>query len=198
MSLLSELDIAWVDVETTGLQPDQHELLEVAVVRTTPRLEIVGQATVRIKPSRIDRADAKALAVCGYSAEEWADALPLRDALCEVAPHLEGAAVAGHNLWFDWSFITRGFRLADLAMPATDYHRIDTATLAWQLAATGEALGVGLDAACAALGIPPRPEPHRALDDALACLEVARRMRRRAFTAGRFIACLRAMEGAFG
>ena len=102
-------------------------------------------------------------------------ALPLREALLEVAPLLEGALVAGHNVGFDWAFLEAGSRRAGLALPNVDYHRLDTASLAWPLVVTGELPSMSLDPLARLLGL-ERPHPHRALADARCSLEVARRL----------------------
>lgn len=168
------MDIAFIDVETTGLDPDVHELIEVAAIRvdwTTLQLVAVP-VTAKIRPKRLDLADPGALEVNGYSDEAWADAVELGEALGRIAPVIEGAMIAGHNPFFDWSFLERGYACAGLPLPQVDYHRLDTASLAWILATEANA-SVSLDAACGALGV-KRPTPHAALSDAMASLEVAR------------------------
>ena len=174
------MDLVFVDVETTGLDPERHELLELAAVRVDPHtLEPTDHASVRVRPTRLAAADPKALEVNGYSDEVWRDAVTLATGLRRLAPLLEGALVAGHNVGFDWAFLARGYEQAGLPVPAVDYHRLDTASLAWPLFAGAETESLSLDAVCAALGL-CRPSPHRALADALASLEVARKLRDRA------------------
>ena len=183
------MDLVFVDVETTGLDPERHELLELAAVRVDPHtLEPIDHASVRVRPTRLAAADPKALEVNGYSDEVWRDAVTLATGLRRLAPLLEGALVAGHNVGFDWAFLARGYEQAGLPVPAVDYHRLDTASLAWPLFAGAETESLSLDAVCAALGL-CRPSPHRALADALASLEVARKLRDRALV-GRRVANL--------
>lgn len=168
--------IAFVDIETTGLDPDRHEILEVAVVRVDPdALIVLEEKSVLVQPERLSDADPEALAVCGYSASVWSRALPLKWALRAIAPLLDGALIAGHNVGFDWSFLEAGFRRAELPLPRVDYHRLDTASLAWLLKANDEVDSVSLDAVCAYFGI-DRPRPHRALQDARCAHQVALRM----------------------
>lgn len=170
-------DLAWVDVETTGLVPRVHELLEVAVVRTTPELEELERLEVKVRPEAIAVASPRALALNGYTPEAWADVLPLREALELVAPLLAGATLAGHNVAFDRSFLVAGFSGVGLALPkAMDYHQVDTVALAWPLLAAGRVSSLRLEAVAAALGVVPQGRPHRALTDALTALQVARRL----------------------
>ncbi|MBC7174050.1 MAG: hypothetical protein H5U40_16530, partial [Polyangiaceae bacterium] len=92
-----------------------------------------------------------------------------------AAPLLDGALIAGHNVGFDWDFLEAGFRRAGLVLPSVDYHRLDTASLAWPLVVTGELQSMSLDAVAKLFGL-DRPHPHRALADARCALEVARRL----------------------
>lgn len=97
--------LAFVDLETTGLEPACHDILEVAVLRVDAHtLEVVGQYNALVAPERLQDARPEALEVCGFSEAAWAKAVPLRVALEAVAPLLEGALVAGHNVGFDWGF----------------------------------------------------------------------------------------------
>ena len=173
-------DLVFVDVETTGLDPDHHELIEVAAVRVHPHtLEPLDHLSLRVVPDRLGDADPRALEVNGYNEADWRDAVSLGNALRRLAPLLEGAVVAGHNVAFDWAFLVRGFARAGVPLPPVDYHRVDTASLAWPLVSGAETTSLSLDAVCAALGL-SRPSPHRALADAMAALEVARCLRDRA------------------
>ncbi|MFP2958470.1 exonuclease domain-containing protein [Myxococcus sp. 1LA] len=168
--------VAFVDLETTGLDPSRHDIVEIGVVRVDPRtLEVIDEYETRVAPERLGEAELEALAINGFSTAAWERALPLREALLEVAPLLDGALIAGHNVGFDWAFLDAGFRRAGLALPNVDYHRLDTASLAWPLVVTGELPSTSLDPLAKLLGL-ERPHPHRALADARCALEVARRL----------------------
>ena len=171
--------ITFVDLETTGLDFRRHEILEIGVIRADAKtLEVVAQCDVRVSPERLGDASPEALAIAGFSLEEWAEASTLEVALARVAPLFEGALVAGHNVGFDWAFLEEAFRQEELPLPEVDYHRLDTASLAWPLVATGELRSLSLDSVAAYLGL-ARPSPHRAMADARCSLEVARRLAHR-------------------
>jgi DNA polymerase III epsilon subunit-like protein len=138
-------------------------------------LEVLDEHEALVAPERLDEAQLDALAINGFTKAAWEHALPLREALLEVAPLLEGALVAGHNVGFDWAFLEAGFRRAGLALPNVDYHRLDTASLAWPLVVTGELPSMSLDPLATCSGSSAR-RPHRALADARCSLEVARRL----------------------
>lgn len=172
--------LAFVDVETTGLDPRQHEIIELAVVRVAlPTMATTDEYSVRVRPGRIAEADPEALRINGYTTSEWADSVTLADALTGAGPLLEGAALAGHNPAFDRAFLDAGWRGTGVARPEMDYHVLDTASLAWPLLAAGLIDSVSLGKVCEHLGIEGE-RLHRALPDARRSLEVARRMLARA------------------
>ena len=72
------MDLCFVDVETTGLDPVRHELLELAAVRVDRHtLEPLDHVSVKVRPERLADADPKALEVNGYSDDAWRDAVSL-------------------------------------------------------------------------------------------------------------------------
>lgn len=166
--------LAFVDVETTGLDLTRHEILEIGVVVADPRtLETREMLDVRVRPQRIEDADPAALAINGWCPEAWADAVPLDVALDRIKPLLDGALIAGHNVAFDRSFLDAAWRATCVAPPESDHHALDTATLAWPLLAVGLVDSLSLGPVCKQFGIDVG-EPHRALADARRSLEVAR------------------------
>ncbi|HEU4535517.1 MAG TPA: 3'-5' exonuclease, partial [Polyangiaceae bacterium] len=124
--------LAFVDCETTGLLPEKHEVLEIAVVRADARtLAVLDECSVKVRPERIEDADPEALAVCGYDPAAWRDAVPLAEALVRVTPLLEGATLAGHGVSFDQRFLQAAYRKAGVRPPSQPRHLLDTASLGW-------------------------------------------------------------------
>lgn len=173
-------DLLFLDVETTGLDVDRHEIIELGAVRVTHDLArvVCGPLSLRVQPSHIETASPEALAVNGYSPEAWVGACELRIALEWLWPMLRDAVPAGHCVGFDLGFLERAARDVGLGALPSDYHRLDTASLAWLLTQSGECERVSLQPVCDALRL-PRARAHRALDDAFASLSVARVVRER-------------------
>lgn len=168
--------LAFIDLETTGLDPSRHEIIEVGVIRVHGgSLEPLMEAEVRVRPERIETADPDALRLNGWSEDGWKDALPLSEALVRIAEPIEGALLAGHNVSFDRAFLDTAWRSTGVTPPEMDHHVLDTATLAWPLLACGLIPSVSLKDVCPALGV-DRGEAHRALADARCSLDVARRL----------------------
>lgn len=72
---MKERNLAFIDVETTGTNPDRHEIIELALVVVKqieregqgPKIEIVGEYEWKIKPERIEEAEEEALRINGYN-----------------------------------------------------------------------------------------------------------------------------------
>jgi DNA polymerase-3 subunit epsilon len=102
--------IAFVDLETSGLDPSRHDIIDLGVVLVDARsLEVLDEHEALVMPERLGNAQLDALAINGFSTAAWECALPLREALLAVAPLLDGALIASHNVGFDWSFLEAGF-----------------------------------------------------------------------------------------
>lgn len=168
--------LAFLDVVTTGLSPERHQLLELCVLRVDPRsLEVVLEHDTRVAPEHLQDAQPEALQLCGFSPAAWADAVPLRDALLRVQPLLEGTQICGHHIAFAWRFLEKGFRQSGLAPPRIHLHQMDTASLAWPLWAAGRGQTLSLDA-LARRFVLERALPQRALANVRLALEVARNL----------------------
>lgn len=166
------------DTETTGTTAGWHEMLSLAAVRLDPRtLEELDVYHAKIIPTQMQRADAKALEVNGYTEEKWKDARPLREVLSEVGARFNNAQLGGHNVLFDDAMLRAAYKALDRRPPWWDPRLRCTMQLSLVLLDLGLVENVKLSTVCAYLGI-PRPEPHDALEDTRAAAEVYRRLRR--------------------
>jgi oligoribonuclease (3'-5' exoribonuclease) len=52
-------NLAFIDIETTGLNLINNEIIEIGCVITTPKLEIIEEFEIKIKPEHIENADLK-------------------------------------------------------------------------------------------------------------------------------------------
>lgn len=123
--------MAFVDVESTGLDPDVHEVIEYAIVRVNPAGEETLRWATKIKPSNIEAAHPKALEVNGYTEAAWADAPTMQEVGHEIADGLEDCVLVGHNVAFDEAMLKGNLKRAgiDRRIP---YHKVDTVTLAYE------------------------------------------------------------------
>jgi DNA polymerase III epsilon subunit-like protein len=174
---LPEFAFAFMDCEFGGLDPELHDITEIALIVTDYRLVELGAREWKVR-ARAERITAEAAAISGYTPEAWAEALPIRQALGEIAallPPGHTVVPAGQNVRMDVQFLERAYRSCALAFPF-DYHVIDLATLfyAWSLVA-GETLpAFSLRQAASMAGLIDGAVPHRAMADARLTLETFR------------------------
>ena len=155
----------FLDVETTGLDPKEHELLEIACVIDTPEGG-VASFEWKVKPEHIETAQPRALEINGYTEEAWKDAKPVAEVLRLLVEHGKYAVIIGHRISFDMSFINEALKKAGIE-ERLDYHIIDTMTLAFEHIAPNGTTSISLQKCCDFLGI--EPGNHTALADVTAC-----------------------------
>lgn len=174
---MADFVFAWMDCEFGGLDPELHDITEVAVILTDYRLAELGSGEWKIA-ARADRISPEAAEISGYTAEGWKDAPPLRQVLGEIGKLLpEGPKVvpAGQNVRMDVMFLERAYKSCGIPYPF-DYHVIDLATLfyGWSLVA-GEAVpALSLRQAALNAGLIEGSVPHRAMADARLTLDTFR------------------------
>lgn len=168
---LSDRNIAFTDLETTGLIASRHEIIEMGVVITNSKLEIIKEIDVKILPEHIETASAESLEFNGYKKENWLDAVNLRAALEMYSRETANAIFAAHNPAFDWSFIEQAFYKTGV-VDQTDYHRIDNFSIAWKVLRNTGLQNMGQDDLAVHFGLDPEPMPHRAINGARMALEV--------------------------
>lgn len=110
----AELTFAVVDVETSGLDPKRHRIIQVAVVVTDAHGEIVDEWSTLVRP-RFGRP--------GPTHIHGLRRADLRHAprFAAIAPtlvhHLHGTVVVAHNADFDWGFLSRELQRAKVPVP---------------------------------------------------------------------------------
>lgn len=170
--------IAITDLETTGLDERQHEIIEIGLILAHQQtLEVLDTLEVKVRPENIERASLEALRRNGYSAELWKDAISLQDATQQYAERTRNAMFAAHNVAFDWAFLREAFRRTQVR-DLMDYHRVDLFTIAWEkLSRSSDLKKFNLAELCRYFHIPEEPEPHRAINGARCAYEVFKRLR---------------------
>lgn len=137
MTQIKEQNLAFIDVEMTGLNPDLHEILSVGVVlvrqewaRETPSFEIIEELELKVKPEHIQNADPVSLKVNKYDPVDWTSAISLKEAMEILSKKTEGAIMVGHNVAFDYLFLDKAFRRAGYENKM-HYHKLDTVSIAF-------------------------------------------------------------------
>lgn len=173
--LLGEVELLAVDLETTGLDPDRHEILSVGmvpVVRLT--IELGGARQYAVRPVGPTGVGASAT-VHGITDDAAAEAAPLAEVLPEVLAALDGRLLLAHHTPIEVGFLRAACRVHGLTWP--DVTAVDTVRLQRRVLRRASSPGhltdaeLSLAAARRSLGL-PRYRSHEALTDALACAEL--------------------------
>lgn len=133
-------DLVFVDIETTGLDPDRHEIIEVAALRVDgATLQVKGlRYHARVLPERPETIDPEATALNGYCPVEWARTAKGAGLVRrELRGVLEGAGLSAHNTAFETLFLARWF-----PDQPWHHHGVDTQALAMPLLRAGLIEGV--------------------------------------------------------
>lgn len=174
---------AAIDCETTGTDASKHEAVSVAVVLADRNLLEVAHFYQLITPQRLHFASLESLVICGYSAEAWeaGGAVTPEVAAKALASWLRGRRPIAHHLDFDKRFFAGVLRAAKQNPPWSSFG-FCTLDAARKARSTGKLASRSAKLVDVAefLKLPfERQEgaPHSALDDARACLAVARSFR---------------------
>lgn len=182
MGALTRLNGVVIDVETGGLEPARHALLEVALVAVREG-EPVMHWSSRVAPAGGLRIDAEAAQVNGWTpawggiAESYA-LYVVQDFLARTQEVLKRKQLLwiGANTAFDRAFLyAAGCRTGHAPLAAFSHRDVDVnkiASVPWLL---GEVPGISVDSLRKSLlGIPARTGPHTALEDCYTTLEITR------------------------
>ena len=127
---MPDFAFAFLDCEFGGLDPELHDITEVAMIITDDRLAELASAEWKVA-ARAERISAEAAQISGYDPAAWSGAPHVRQVLREITDLLpSGRTVvpAGQNVRMDVLFLERAYRGCGMPWPF-DYHVIDLATL---------------------------------------------------------------------
>ena len=138
--------LAFVDVETTGLTPGYHEMIDIGIVMTDLGGVELGELFLRIQPEHPERTSEGARAVNAFDEARWRelDAVSQADAIQQlIAFH---RAIAGErqvlmvafNSHFDTAFLDHLFRSQERSWRELyHYFVLDLPSMAWSLGIRG-------------------------------------------------------------
>lgn len=168
--------LVFVDLETTGLNPDVHEITEIGclvVSGKTFEIELVYEE--KVKPVNIEKASREALEIYHYSEKKWKGAKPLKKVLEKIASIAPGGLITGWNVSFDWWFLDKAFRKFKME-PDFDHHRIDVMSIAYaKLYSKKKVERLGLRKIAPYFGI-SLPETHGAMVDIRTTYEIFKKL----------------------
>ncbi|MBI4118904.1 MAG: 3'-5' exonuclease [Parcubacteria group bacterium] len=170
--------LAITDVETTGLDYQLHEIIEIGLILADQKtLKVLDEWSVKVKPRKIKTAAEAALKVAGYNKLDWLGAITLKEAMEAYSKKTKNAIFVAQNSFFDWSFLSEAFKSTGIE-DHTDYHRVDLFTIGWFNSSKLKGLKkFTLKEMCRYFGLEPEPLPHRAPNGAHKAYEVLQKLR---------------------
>lgn len=171
---LRQRPLVFVDIETTGLDPNTHEIIEIACLVVDPQtLEVKKEYHSKVQPKHLETADPIALEKNKFSPEAWVSAKPLRQVLDELNTLAPSGMPVGYNVSFDRKFIEEAFQ-KERVVSNFDYHWIDIMSLVyWKLLSDRRLKRLKLIHVCKVLDV-SLEEAHTAMGDIRATLAVYR------------------------
>jgi DNA polymerase-3 subunit alpha (Gram-positive type) len=168
-------NLAFIDLETTGLDVVNNEIVEIGCVITTPDLKVIEEFELKIKPEHIELADSVSLKISHYDEENWRDAYTLKEAMKIFSKKVKDCIMVGQNVAFDSGFLEYAF--SKLGMEnSMHYHKLDTISIAWaKLHKDPELIHFSLHEMCTRFGI-KNERAHTALPDARATYELYKKL----------------------
>ncbi len=168
-------NFAFIDIETTGLNLQTNEIIEIGCVLTDSDLEIIEEFEFKIKPKHIESADKVSMKVNHYNEADWELAYTLEDAMEIFAEKVKDAIMVGQNVVFDASFLEYAFLNTKIKNPM-HYHRLDTISIAWAKLHNDPKLErFSLREMCLRFGIEHKNQ-HTGLGDARATYELYKKL----------------------
>lgn len=154
-----DLPLAVLDVETTGLDPEDHRVTEVGII-SFENGEIVEEYGQLINPQR--SIPEESTEITGISEDDVADKPTFEEVADEVHSRLQGVGIVAYNLSFDRKFLTMELERAGLEWPQ-EAPTLDPLIFARQFFKDRRRKDLGT--VCDILGI-ELTDAHRATNDA--------------------------------
>lgn len=170
-------DLAFVDVETSGLDSETDRIIEICALRTDPKAEFVQRVVhYRINPAPGVDVPKQVAELNGYDPDLWKrTGVAMSFALEAVLGVIGGAKMAGFNPEFDKRFLNAEALRLHMRIDFADYHTLDVSSLFQPIVDAGLIEGVSLRHVNKLLGRPA--QTHRADDDVMDELEAYRWIR---------------------
>jgi DNA polymerase-3 subunit epsilon len=161
---LDGVRFAVVDLETSGLRPLRHHILQVAVLGVDARGNELDRWSTYVRPPRWPLARVGPRHIHGIRRRAVAGAPSLAEVLPQVAARVDGAVFTAHNAQFDLAFLRRQAARVGIAWP--EPAQLCTLTLSRTLDPE-RTVSHRLGDVCRRYGV-PHDNPHDALADAVA------------------------------
>lgn len=161
---------AFLDLETTGLNPENDQILEVGIILTDQDLTETGRYSWLIQAECVPKEISKLTGITNEMCQQ--DGLPLNDVIRKLFSLMKNRTVVIHNASFDLAFLSKasekygiemeGFRTIDtIALAKRKYRRLNH----YRLEDLSEKLEISVQ------------DRHRALSDSELTLKIFRNLK---------------------
>lgn len=169
--------IAITDVETTGLEPKEHEIIDIGLAIVDQNtLELINVFESKVKPHHPETGTKEAFVINGYNEADWRCAKELGDVMRFYMRLTKDAMFAAHNITFDWSFVKEALDTTGVEN-TMDYHRVDLFTIALEVLRYSGLQKFNMNEVAKRLGVSPEPMPHTGINGAMNEYEIYKRLR---------------------
>ena len=173
MKKLSDYKLCIADLETTGLDENDHEILEFGAIIYDPSTDIIlNEWEKKVAPQHIETASSYALKINGYNNNPKLYNGSLKSGLIKFNSIARGCIMVGQNIPFDLKFLYKNMKDYSIR-PEFERRFLDTMVLAWPVVHNTDIPGLSLEKLCDYFGI-SNVGAHSALADCHRTLGVYR------------------------
>lgn len=124
--------LIFLDLETTGLEVQKQEIIEIGAVKTDSKkpFKILEELSLKVLPIHLQTADKSALELVNFSSKDWQEAISLKEALGKLDQFAQNGVLVGFNVSFDWAFLDKAYFSLGKQDPFY-YHRLDVMAMAY-------------------------------------------------------------------
>lgn len=174
---LSEMNLAFVDTETTGLSVEDHEIIEIAVLLYDQKEDkVIKEWETKIAPSHIETASEVALRINGYNDDPQSYTGSLKSAMIKFNSLVRrgDSLIVGQNVAFDLKFIYKSMERLNIE-PQFDRRHLTLEGLSWWAVRNSNAENISLASVCSQFDV-SNIGAHSALVDCRRTFEVYRKL----------------------
>jgi len=171
---LKQYNIAICDTETTGLECDTHEIIEIGVILYNPQKDLVIKEWSRkAAPRNIRTASEYALTINGYDDNPKSYSDNIESVIDEFYKLVKGHIIMGQNIQFDVDFISKYLIEFGTQYDFDRCRKLELSSMVYPAIYKTDLRSTSLFALCEYFGVSNEGE-HSALVDCRRTLEVYR------------------------
>lgn len=145
----TDAKLAFVDIESTGLEVQQHEIIEIgAIIYDRKNDQVLEEWEEKIAPRHIETAQPEALKINGFANNPALYQGNIRNALLHLNELTKDCIIIGFNIQFDINFLEAAMKEFNLEPTWNRHRRLDMLSVAWGYIQDLPLEGLGLKHFC--------------------------------------------------